>query len=216
MNINKLFAYVLSTFGLRLFVLPLFLASLTAPVFALADSKHLNPERLSPLGYTKHYTKSGDTYIAGQPTGAALKKLKRQGVTAVINLRTASEMADAKEVPYDEAKEVRALGLDYIHIPMNGKKRYSEKSLDQFIQAYEAHGGKVLLHCRSAKRASQLWTAFLVKHEGMKLEDARLLAKSINLGDAPLNGLLGDVKMSPASGLKIKLETLKTKEKAHL
>jgi uncharacterized protein (TIGR01244 family) len=215
-NINTLHAYVLSIFRLRLLVLTLFAASLTAPVFALADTKHLNPEQLGPAGYTQHYTKSGDTYIAGQPSSAALKKLKRQGVTAVINLRTASEIADAKKVPYDEAAEVRALGLDYIHIPMNGRKRYSEESLDEFIQAYEAHDGKVLLHCRSAKRASQLWTGFLVKHEGMKLKDARQLAKSINLGDAPLNGLLGNKEKSPDSGLKIKPATLKTKEKVHL
>lgn len=186
MNISKLLTHAVLLLVLCLALYP------PAPAFAMADSKHLNPEQISPQGYAKHYAKSGDTYIAGQPSRAALKKLKNQGVTAVINLRTTDEMADKKEVSYDEAKAVKELGLDYIHIPMSGRKKYSEASLDEFIQAYDAHDGKVLLHCRSAKRASQLWGAFLVKHEGMKLEDAKRLAKSINLGDASLNGLLGN------------------------
>ena len=31
----------------------------------------------------------------------------------------------------------------------------------------------------------------MIKHEGMEMADALKIAKSINLGDAPLNGLLG-------------------------
>lgn len=204
MNISNLFTPVLNLFIIRRFVLFIFVVALAVPTFAIIGSEHQNPEKLSPVEYAKHYAKSGNTYIAGQPTRAALRKLKRQGVTAVINLRTAREMADVKEVPYDEAQQVRALGLDYIHIPMNGRKKYSETELDEFIQAYDAHDGKVLLHCRSAKRASQLWAAFLVKHEGIELEDARQIAKSINLGDASLNGLLGKREFLPDTKSKIK------------
>ena len=98
---------------------------------------------------------------------------------------------DRVQVPFDEAALVKSIGLDYIQIPMNGKKAYPEIFLDKFIATYDDHNGKILLHCRSAKRASQIWAAFLVKHEGMAMNDALKIAKSINLGDAPLNGLLG-------------------------
>ncbi|MDA7772815.1 hypothetical protein N8993_01330 [Pseudomonadales bacterium] len=98
---------------------------------------------------------------------------------------------DREQVPFDEAALVKSIGLDYVQIPMNANKAYSEIFLNKFIETYDDHNGKILLHCRGAKRASQIWAAFLVKHGGMEMADALKIAKSINLGDAPLNGLLG-------------------------
>lgn len=98
---------------------------------------------------------------------------------------------DREQVPFDEAALVKAIGLDYLQIPLNGNKAYPEIFLDKFIATYDDHSGKILLHCRSAKRASQIWAAFLVNHEGMAMADALKIDKSINLGDAPSNGLLG-------------------------
>jgi len=169
----------------------IFAACLMFTKTTVAESPHLSPQELTPTEYNKNYFRSGDSYIAGQPTETAIRQLSSQGVTAVVNLRTPAEMADKKQVPFDEAKLVESLGLDYVHIPMNGKKPYSEQALAEFIKAYDAHDGNILLHCRSAKRASQLWAAFLVKHEGMEITKARKVAESINLDGAPLNGLLG-------------------------
>ena len=98
---------------------------------------------------------------------------------------------DREQVPFDEAALVKSIGLDYVQIPMNANEAYSEIFLNKFIETYDDHNGKILLHCRGAKRASQIWAAFLVKHEGMEMANALKIAKSINLGDAPLNGLLG-------------------------
>ena len=156
-----------------------------------ADVQHGTPQELVSTEYYKHYFKSGDSYIAGQPSETAIRRLRQQGITAVVNLRTPEEMMDREQVPFDEAALVKSNGLDYIQIPMNGNKTYPEIFLDKFIATYDDHNGKILLHCRSAKRASQIWAAFLVKHEGMAMNDALKIAKSINLGDAPLNGLLG-------------------------
>jgi len=165
----------------------------------LADGVHSSPQKLNPQGYYKTFARSGNAYIAGQPSKAAIKELKSHGITAVINLRTSKEMTNTKKMPYDESSEVAAQGLDYISIPMNGTKPYSELMLDQFIKAYDANEGRVLLHCRSGKRASQMWTAFLVKHEGMSLTEATKIGEQIYLDGAPMNGLLGQ----------------ETKEKAH-
>ena len=153
--------------------------------------QHGTPQELTSTEYYKHYFKSGDSYIAGQPSATAIRRLGQQRITAVVNLRTPEEMMDREQVPFDEAALVKSIGLDYIQIPMNGKKAYPEWFLDKVIATIDDNKGKILLNCRSAKRASQIWAAFLVKHEGMAMNDALKIAKSINLGDAPVNGVLG-------------------------
>jgi len=186
----------------------LFLLCLLTPAMSLAESNHTSPEKLNPEGYFKTLSKSGNTYIAGQPDQTSLQNFKEYGVTAVISLRTPAEMSDATKVPYDEAAEITALGVEYIQIPMNGRRPYSEDLLDQFMKAYDKHEGRVLLHCKSGVRASQMWTAFLVKHEGMSLAEARQIGEQINLSGAPLNGLLGEV-------VEPKQPERPTKEKVH-
>ena len=180
----------------------IFIACAILTTTTAADVQHGTPQELTSTEYYKHYFKSGDSYIAGQPSATAIRRLGQQSITAVVNLRTPEEMMDREQVPFDEAALVKSIGLDYIQIPMNGNKAYPEIFLDKFIATYDDHNGKILLHCRSAKRASQIWAAFLVKHEGMAMNDALKIAKSINLGDAPLNGLLG-VRLSARETMRL-------------
>ena len=49
-----------------------------------------------------------DLFIAGQPTEKALRDLKANGVTTVINLRMPEEM---KQIGFDEAALVSELGM---------------------------------------------------------------------------------------------------------
>ncbi len=178
---------------MRDFVFCMFAICALLTTAAAAETQHSSPQALPPIEYQKYYFKSGDSYIAGQPSEAAIRQLRQQNVTAVVNLRTTAEMIDKEQVPFDEAELANSLGLDYVHIPLNGKKGYSTSALNEFIAAYDEHEGKILLHCRSAKRASQIWAAFLIKHQGMTKAEALKIARSINLGDATLNGLLGAV-----------------------
>jgi uncharacterized protein (TIGR01244 family) len=146
------------------------------------------PVKLDPAGFEKVLSQSGSTLIAGQPTPAGLLRAKQAGVTAVISLRTEKEM---KELPFDEAAQVQADGLQYYNIPLGDDDSFAPAAVQQFIDLYTLHDGKVLLHCRSARRASYMWTAFLVKHEGMDLASAQQQAAAINLGTSPIEGLLG-------------------------
>ena len=61
--------------------------------------------------------------------------------------------------------------------------------------AFEAADSKVLLHCTVAWRASHLWAAYLVKHKGYTLEEAKRHGAAMNLNGysagTPLDGLLG-------------------------
>lgn len=134
----------------------------------------------------------GRVYIAGQPSEAALAKLKERGVTAVVNLRTPAEMADPKQVPFDEAAAVAALGLEYVHIPLGGSDfPYRTEAVDRFAAVLDRHPGPVLLHCTVAGRASYLWTAYLIRHRGFTLEAALARGEAIGIAANPLAGLTG-------------------------
>jgi uncharacterized protein (TIGR01244 family) len=133
--------------------------------------------------FLQRYAKVGDDlFIAGQPTPKALRAMKEQGVTTVINLRMPGEMT---QVGFDEKKLVDELGMKYIHIPMrggDGEMSYSPATLAKFTSAMKAANGKVLLHCTIAWRASHIWAAYLIQ-EGLPEADALQHSRGINLMD---------------------------------
>ncbi len=65
----------------------------------------------------------GPAYVAGQPSEDALRAMKAEGVTTIINLRTQREMDNRKAVPYDEEALAEELGMTYVHIPLGGPTR---------------------------------------------------------------------------------------------
>jgi uncharacterized protein (TIGR01244 family) len=139
-----------------------------------------------------------DMFIAGQPTQKALRELKAEGVTTVVNLRMPEEMA---RVGYDEAALAKELGLNYVYIPMRGtaENPYGPKQLDTFAAALASADGKVLLHCTVAWRASHLWAAYLIRERNVPVATALAHARLINLMDdmrmggdqQPVEGFLG-------------------------
>jgi uncharacterized protein (TIGR01244 family) len=124
-----------------------------------------------------------DMFISGQPTERALRDLRAQGVTTVVNLRTPEEMS--KRVPFDEAALVKELGMEYVYLPMRGTKEfpYSPAAVKSFAAAMSSAKGKVLLHCTIAWRASHLWAAYLIQYRGVPVATALQQARTINLMD---------------------------------
>jgi uncharacterized protein (TIGR01244 family) len=133
--------------------------------------------------FLQRYAKVGDDmFIAGQPTERALREMKAQGVTTVVNLRMPAEMA---RVGFDEQKLVEELGMKYVHIPMRGGQgdsAYTPQTLRKFSDAMQAAQGKVLLHCTIAWRASHIWAAYLIQ-SGVPESQALDNARAINLMD---------------------------------
>ena len=131
------------------------------------------------------YAKVGDDmFIGGQPTEKALREMKAQGVTTVINLRTPPEITPER-IGFDEAKLVAELGMKYVHVPMRGAEgdmAYSPANLKKVTDAIDAADGKVLLHCTIAWRASHVWAAYLIQH-GVSDADALRHTRAINLMD---------------------------------
>jgi uncharacterized protein (TIGR01244 family) len=92
-------------------------------------------------------------YCGGQPSPdqlAAFAGVCPDG--CVINLRPASETGDG-----DEASLVRALGLDYVHIPVAGPEDLTPAAAQALATALQRHAdGRVLVHCASGQRVAAL------------------------------------------------------------
>src|SRR5512140_842291 len=139
-----------------------------------------------------------DVFIGGQPTEKALRELRAQGVTTVVNLRTPEEMT--RSVNFDEAALVASLGMKYVYLPMRGNAEfpYAPKAVTELAAAMRAADGKLLLHCTIAWRASHLWAAYLIQERHVPVETALRQTRAINLMDTmrmsdrqPLEDFLG-------------------------
>ncbi|MDA1082610.1 MAG: sulfur transferase domain-containing protein [Gemmatimonadetes bacterium] len=119
------------------------------------------------LFVTKFVKVGDDVFMGGQPTERALRELRAQGVTTIVNLRAPDEMTGVK---FDEVALVSELGMKYVYIPLRGTAEYpyTPSALTEFSAAMSAADGKILLHCASAARASQLWAAYLIQERGMQ------------------------------------------------
>lgn len=150
------------------------LAAVSAPVSL--DTTGMFQERATRVGE--------DVFVTGQPTERGLRELRAQGVTTVVNLRTPEEMT--RNVPFDEAALAKELGMRYVYLPVRGTSEYpySPATLTKFAEAVSSAppGGKVLLHCTIAWRASHLWAAYLISR-GVSVDSALANARAINLMD---------------------------------
>jgi len=172
-------------------LVPLAVAALVAPRVATgqeftrpgAIEKLTAPVILDTTGlFRARIARVGDVFIAGQPTPRALRELRDQGVTTVVNLRMPDEML---RIGFDEAALVAELGMKYVYLPVRDgtDKPYSPATVDGFAEALSTAKGKVLLHCTVAWRASHLWAAYLIRDRGVPVEAALANARAINLMD---------------------------------
>ncbi|MEN8008182.1 MAG: protein tyrosine phosphatase family protein [Candidatus Krumholzibacteriota bacterium] len=159
------------------------------------------PDTVADLGkFGTRIYRDGRVYIGGQPDEETVRALPEHKVAAVINLRTPKEMGDTNKITFDEAALVDSLGLDYVWIPLGGKDHpYTPAAVDTFAAALERHPGPVLLHCRSASRASHLWAAYLVRHRGWDVSEAYARGEAIGIGRSAFSKLL-DRKMKMVEG----------------
>ena len=146
----------------------------TVPAPVAVDTRGLFQDKFASVG--------DDVFISGQPTERALRELRAQGVTTVVNLRSPPEMS---RVPFDEAALVKELGMEYVYLPMRGTPElpYSPAAVKSFATAMSNAKGKVLLHCTIAWRASHLWAAYLIQYREVPVATALEQARTINLMD---------------------------------
>jgi uncharacterized protein (TIGR01244 family) len=168
---------------------------MSAVMSGVCDAQHLTgphptgavpaPVALETHGqFQEKFARVGDDmFISGQPTEQALRDIRSQGVTTVVNLRTPEEMSS--RVPFDEAALVKNLGMEYVYVPVRGNAEfpYSPAAVKSFAAAMSGAKGKVLLHCTIAWRASHLWAAYLIQYRDVPVATALQQARMINLMD---------------------------------
>jgi len=146
----------------------------TVPAPVALDTRGLFQDKFVRVG--------DDVFIGGQPTERALRELRAQGVTTVVNLRSPPEMA---RVSFAEAALVEELGMEYVYLPLRGTPElpYSPAAVKSFAAAMSNAQGKVLLHCTIAWRASHLWAAYLIQYRNVPVATALEQTRMINLMD---------------------------------
>lgn len=134
----------------------------------------------------------GRVYISGQPNESALAELGRRGLIVVVNARTPTETENREQVPFDEERVVRELGMSYVSIPLGGEKHpYEPAAVKRLAEVLSNSDGPVLIHCTYGGRAVYLWLAYLVQYEGLQLEEAMARGEAMMIKPHPLGRLLG-------------------------
>ncbi|MFQ5902931.1 MAG: beta-lactamase hydrolase domain-containing protein [Candidatus Binatia bacterium] len=111
-----------------------------------------------------NWMKISDQLTVGpQPSEDQLEELPRSGFKAVVNLRTAGEPEQPLS-PIEEGVKVRALGMDYFHIPVSPQNLRSEQ-VDRFREELGRLRKPAFVHCYTGKRAG----AFSMIHAAIEL-----------------------------------------------
>jgi uncharacterized protein (TIGR01244 family) len=114
----------------------------------------------------------------GQPNAAGLIALARLGVRTVVNLRLTLEQSK------EEEETVRALGLNYVTIPMAPIGRPTHEAVERALAAIESARGPVFVHCeRGSDRAGTVVACYRIRDDGWTSERA--------LQEAKADGMLG-------------------------
>lgn len=128
----------------------------------------------------KNFSRSGKVYVSGAVQPGALSDLKARGVRTIIDFRL------PEQVPADYPGQVRAAGLDYVHIPMRSDQ-LSEAQADAFVaEISKRRGQSMLLQCGSANRSGAMFGVFSAMQGGTTVEAALENARAAGMKDAAL------------------------------
>jgi protein tyrosine phosphatase (PTP) superfamily phosphohydrolase (DUF442 family) len=112
-------------------------------------------------------------YFADQPDEQGLQAARANGVTTVINLRSAGETT------FDGASAAREAGLAYFEVPVSPAGASFDRAAFQRISALVAArpDETILVHCSSGNRAGAWLAAHLVEDHGMSVDAALPIAR---------------------------------------
>ncbi len=133
--------------------------------------------------YLNKAKKVGDNvWIGAQPTEQDFNEFAAEEVGAVINTRTEAEM---KQVEFSEVAQASQFNMTYDLLEIGTGHAYSPAKLAEFNDLMTASAGKkMVLHCRSGNRATQLYTAWLIKYQNQSPEEA---LKAVGSDESELN-----------------------------
>ena len=118
----------------------------------------------------------------GQPSRACLEAARAAGFDTIVNLRPPEEFAG-----FDEAEAVRALGMNYVCIPVAGPQDLDAASVQALDDALARAGDRpVMIHCASGNRVGALLALHGCLKCGRSVADALSYGESAGLEAPPL------------------------------
>ena len=115
-------------------------------------------------------------YTGGQPTEEGLRRLASFGIKTVINLRPPEESGAR-----DESPEVKALGMNYVNIPVTSGSFTLMKMEDFRCLMKEKKNFPMFVHCGSGNRAGGTWFVYRVLFEGASIQQGLLEGRAIGM-----------------------------------
>lgn len=107
-------------------------------------------------------------FCGGQPSDEQLEAFAGAGGRCVVNLRPEAELQG-----WDEAATVRALDMEYVHIPVAGPGDLSREAAAKLADALQRHGdAHVMIHCASGQRVAALLSLKLAWHDDVPSAEA--------------------------------------------
>ena len=120
----------------------------------------------------------GNVYFAGQPDAASLKRLATEaGIKTVVNIRYPEELS---RLAFDEISLVDSLGMRYVSIPVSPAS-FSVDDVDRLAAVLSGTDEPVLVHCASSNRVGGIWSAYLVRNQGVDIDHAIEIGKTAGL-----------------------------------
>lgn len=116
--------------------------------------------------------------VGAQPTEEQLAEFARNGVKTVVNFRTEGE-EDQPLSPQAEGEKVRALGMEYLHVPVSTEAMGPEV-VDGFRAKFPDLPKPLYAHCKSGKRAGAMVMMHIASEQGMS--GAETLEKAEQMG----------------------------------
>lgn len=122
-------------------------------------------------GYLQKAKQVGENvWIGPQPTEQDFNEFAAEEIGAVVNTRTEAEM---KQVDFNEADQAAQYKITYDLLEIGTDHAYSPAKLEAFNALMTAsEGKKMVLHCLSGNRASQLYAAWLIKYQNKSDQEA--------------------------------------------
>jgi len=117
-------------------------------------------------------------YRGGQPSDEGFGSLAKLGIKTVVDLRRPNEHSTA-----DEERVVKALGMRYVNVPMNGIVAPSEEQVARVLALMNAtEDGSVFVHCRrGADRTGTVVACYRMGHDAWDNKKAFKEAKTLGM-----------------------------------
>ncbi|HEU5358561.1 MAG TPA: sulfur transferase domain-containing protein, partial [Gemmatimonadales bacterium] len=113
---------------------------------------------------------------SGQPGPRHLEALKSAGAQVILDLRDPMEAR-----PFDEPAAARALGLEYVNIPV-ASGAIDDALLERILEVARRSAERpTLVHCASGNRVTGPLLAYLMIDRGMDEDNATELAMRMGL-----------------------------------